>query len=83
MPAGDSSGFEPFLSALWEPRFVNEQLLIDIEALAEEVDRYLAAVDLFRVLECEPTWRPESAPQSSRPVSPSMSLRVSTDVELH
>ena len=71
------------MSALWEPHFVNDQLLIDIEALVEEVNRYLAAVDLFRVLECEPTWRPECAPESSRPVTQSMSLRVSTDVELH
>jgi len=83
MPAGDSSGLEPFLSALWEPHVVNEQLLIDIEALLEEIDRYLGAVDLFRVLECEPTWRPEHASESSRPISQSMLLRVSTDVELH
>jgi hypothetical protein len=38
---------------------MNEQLPIDTEALVEEVGRYLAAVDLFRALECEPSWRPE------------------------
>jgi hypothetical protein len=41
---------------------VNEQALIDSEALVEEIGRYLAAVDLFRALECEPTWRPERSP---------------------
>jgi hypothetical protein len=29
------------------------------EKLIEEIDRYLAAVDLFRALGCKPTWRPE------------------------
>jgi hypothetical protein len=31
----------------------------DIAKLVEEIDRYLAAVDLFRTLGYEPTWRPE------------------------
>jgi hypothetical protein len=52
---------------------VNEQLLIDIEALAEEVDRYLAAVDLFRAEDCEPTWRVESQPESMRPLAGAVS----------
>jgi D-alanine-D-alanine ligase-like ATP-grasp enzyme len=30
---------------------------IDIEALLEEIRRYLAAVDAFRAVGCEPTWR--------------------------
>jgi hypothetical protein len=32
-----------------------------IEALAQEITRYLAAVDVFRSEECEPTWLPEPA----------------------
>ena len=31
----------------------------DTQKLIEEIDRYLAAVDLFRSESCEPTWRPE------------------------
>ena len=31
----------------------------DTQQLIEEIDRYLAAVDLFRSESCEPTWRPE------------------------
>ena len=31
----------------------------DTQQLIEEIDRYLAAVDLFRSKSCEPTWRPE------------------------
>jgi hypothetical protein len=30
---------------------------IDIEALLDEIQRYLAAVDAFRAAGCEPTWR--------------------------
>jgi hypothetical protein len=29
------------------------------EALTDEIARYLAAVDVFRVEACEPTWLPE------------------------
>jgi hypothetical protein len=32
---------------------------IDIEALLDEIRRYLAAVDAFRAAGCEPTWRPD------------------------
>jgi hypothetical protein len=32
---------------------------IDGQTLMEEVDRYLVAVDLFRSMGHEPTWRPE------------------------
>jgi hypothetical protein len=32
---------------------------IDITALVEEIRRYLAAVDAFRTLGCEPTWLPD------------------------
>jgi hypothetical protein len=31
---------------------------IDIAALIEEIQRYLAAVDAFRAAGCEPTWLP-------------------------
>jgi hypothetical protein len=31
------------------------------EALIDEITRYLAAVDVFRSEECEPTWLPEPA----------------------
>ena len=31
----------------------------DRDKLLEEIGRYLAAVDLFRAVGCEPHWRPE------------------------
>ncbi|HEY6835853.1 MAG TPA: hypothetical protein VI142_05205 [Gaiellaceae bacterium] len=33
---------------------------IDIAALVEEIRRYLAAIDAFRALGCEPTWRADA-----------------------
>jgi len=38
--------------------------------LIDEVTRYLAAVELFRSLGCEPVWRPEStrAPVADEPL---------------
>jgi hypothetical protein len=38
---------------------MNEQLRIDAEELADEIQRYLVVVDAFRRASCEPTWRPE------------------------
>jgi hypothetical protein len=38
--------------------------------LIEEIARYLATVDVFRSVGCEPTWRPETvrpAPASEQP----------------
>jgi hypothetical protein len=32
-------------------------IVIDIEALVEEILRYLAAVEVFRAEACEPHWR--------------------------
>jgi hypothetical protein len=32
---------------------------IDIEALLDEIRRYLAAVEAFRAAGCEPTWHPD------------------------
>jgi hypothetical protein len=43
---------------------MREQPHIDAQALADEIMRYLAAVDAFRMVGCEPTWWPES---TSRP----------------
>jgi hypothetical protein len=35
---------------------------IDAKLLIQEVERYLAAVEVFRAEECEPTWRRELVP---------------------
>jgi len=35
---------------------------IDLDELLEQIDRYLGAVDLFRSVDCEPSWRPETSP---------------------
>ena len=32
--------------------------------LIDEIERYLAAVDVFRTLGCEPAWRPEWEPSA-------------------
>ena len=45
------------MSAVVNPELVVQQG--DTKKLIEEIDRYLAAVDLFRSENCEPTWRPE------------------------
>ena len=37
------------------------------DKLMEEVGRYLAAVDLFRELACEPKWRAELAMEGRQP----------------
>jgi hypothetical protein len=39
---------------------------IDITALVEEIQRYLAAVDAFRAAGREPTWRPDPAAGAGR-----------------
>lgn len=38
---------------------MNDAHSIEIHALIDELMRYLAAVDAFRALGCEPTWQPE------------------------
>lgn len=38
---------------------MNQLADIDTDALIAEVTRYLAAVEVFRAYECEPTWLPE------------------------
>ena len=35
---------------------------VDIEVLVGEIERYLAAVDVFREAGCEPCWRRERRP---------------------
>jgi hypothetical protein len=38
---------------------MRDQPIADLDALVEEITQYLAAIDVFRALNCEPTWRPE------------------------
>jgi hypothetical protein len=42
----------------------------------EEVGRYLAAVDLFRELACEPTWRTELSSALAQPHASVVTTRV-------
>jgi hypothetical protein len=54
---------EPFLSRTGHrPTAMNEIVHIDVEGLAHEALRYLAAVDAFRAERSEPMWRPELVP---------------------
>jgi hypothetical protein len=39
---------------------------VDITALVEEIQRYLAAVDAFRAAGCRPTWRTVPAAPEGR-----------------
>jgi hypothetical protein len=58
---------------------VNAKGMFEMEVmkLMEEVDRYLAAVDLFRAEHCEPTWRPEVVPErTGRPAVSTTSQRA-------
>jgi len=38
--------------------------------LIEEITRYLATVDVFRSVGCEPTWRPETVRPAPLPEQP-------------
>jgi hypothetical protein len=49
------------------------RLHVDTEKLLDEITRYLAVVDAFRKVDCEPTWRRESL---SVTVPPPVSVRV-------
>jgi hypothetical protein len=64
---------ERILSGLDHRGAMNERLAIDLDALLDEIARYLAAVDAFRAAACEPTWLPEpvasTSARTSRPVS--------------
>jgi hypothetical protein len=48
-------------SAGFAPPLASEAMTyeIDITALIDEIQRYLAAVDAFRAAGCRPTWRPD------------------------
>jgi hypothetical protein len=48
-------------------------LHIDTGKLFDEITRYLAVVDAFRKVDCEPTWRRETL---SVTVPPPVSVRV-------
>jgi hypothetical protein len=56
---------ERILSAVEHGGAVKESFAIDLDALLEEIARYLAAVEAFRAAACEPTWLPESVPAPS------------------
>jgi hypothetical protein len=62
---------------------MNDRLVIDLDDLLTEIRRYLTAVDVFRSVDSEPSWRPESSSDVSRPVAPSIPLRAPSDVELY
>ena len=53
---------------------MNDHDHIDTRALADEIVRYLAAVDVFRAVDCEPTWRPESTSRPALPAQTSVPL---------
>ena len=46
--------------------------------LMAEIERYLAAVDVFRALGCEPAWRPESAPRGLAIEAPRPSAQITS-----
>ena len=48
----------------------------------EEVGRYLAAVDLFRAPDCEPTWRPEIHADAAVP-NPTAHATVACRPDIH
>jgi hypothetical protein len=55
---------------------VNGRLPIDPDTLLDEVMRYLAVVDAFRTLRCEPTWRSESEAATREPDSGRRTSRI-------
>jgi hypothetical protein len=53
--------------------FMTSRIHVETEKLLDEIARYLAAVDVFRGSDCEPTWLPETvcaalAPPAVQPV---------------
>lgn len=55
----------------------------DIDELMEEVDRYLAAVELFRALGCEPGWRAELDSERHPAAAGRAERPLRTDIRLH
>jgi len=58
---------------------------VDTEKLVEEIDRYLATVDFYRTLGCQPSWRRE-APHGLDPDawrSQRSRTRIRTDIGQH
>lgn len=55
-------------SARFAPRLASDAMTyeIDIAALVEEIQRYLAAVDAFRAAGCRPMWRTDPAVPEGR-----------------
>ena len=53
------------------------------QKLIEEIDRYLAAVDLFRSECCEPTWRPEIHAEVAVSTPALTPRRLPSDIHLH
>lgn len=62
---------------------MNDTLDTSTEGLVEEIARYLAAVDVFRAANCEPTWRPELFPEVVRPTVAAAPRLLPSDVGLH
>lgn len=62
--AREGRRFEPILSTFGDAARMNDGPHTAAERLIDEVSRYLAAVDVFRAANCEPTWRPELAPSA-------------------
>lgn len=54
------------------------ELDIDVEALADEIARYLATVDVFRAENCAPTWRPEGGSSTIERESPRPAPHIET-----
>jgi hypothetical protein len=48
------------------------------EDLIEEIARYLAAVELFRSVGCEPRWLPETAPRPEAITAPPQSEQLTS-----
>lgn len=80
-PASVPTRLEQVLSAVVNPAAMFEQT--DARKLIEEIDRYLAAVDLFRAENCEPSWRPELQLEIAQATKPAALGLQPSDVQLH
>lgn len=57
---------------------MNHRLTSKGDALAEEIARYLAAVEVFRALGCEPSWLAEPGPGPNSATSEPQTTTVTT-----